>query len=506
MARSDALHPFQRWGTIDVAELGKVARPRASGVEPLMVKQSSYTWQPARNLDMPGGFQLVLDCEAGSDDVRRWTPSQDPYAFVLQASLAGQTILERAGVLSKAQSRSYNNMRLFFELSNRRREYFGRRFRRREDLMVIKAARIERERNDILPDDLGLTQTGKGKRWSVSDLLTHGRQAAIEAGLSARDEELWVRHGLLEAARMNPFDPAKLATAQLRSVIRLGLFDFDAETHSVDKEIAVRIVERFLTALERYLDDPPDKFRKRFFKQADNLVHQVAKKKHPGGPIDRSAVRSVLLQFVFDAHEYIADCLLVAMRAFAAALPQPLTESEIHLFSLLYLKPPTLGGIPLIMLHDRLPTLRECAIDLFYQPGDSRVVGTFLRVLNYYAAMTRNRREADRRRERRTHHRNDVGRPALSYELDEEVVIAGSDDQQHEVIAALLENRKAVCQCATTDNWKVITEPAIGEGVFDIEFGCSECGHTESIRTSQHELKDLASALRHRDEGFTSPG
>ncbi len=290
-------------------------------------------------------------------------------------------------------------------------------------------------------------------------------------------------------------------------MIRLGLFDFDAETHSVDEEIKVRIVERLLTALERHVGDPPDQFRKWFFEEADNLVHQVAKKKRRGGPVDRSAVRSVLLQVVCDAHEYIAGCLLVAMRAFAAALPQPLTASEMDLFSLLYLKPPTLGGIPLIMLHDRLPSLRECAVDLLCEPGDSRVVGTFLRVLNYYAAMARNRREADRRRTQSIHHRNDDGRPALRYDLDEEaVVIAGTDDQQHEVIAALLESRKASCRCATNDDWKVITEPAIGEGVFDIEFGCSECGHTESIRTSQHELKDLASALRQRNEGFNSPG
>jgi len=501
----DGLDSLHRWGRIEIEDLGEVQLSRENDATSLVVRRSQYTWSPSPELDLPRNSPLLFGCDLGSDGIRRFTPREPAAAFILRASLVGHAILEMNGFLPRKQRQLCHAKRLFFQQSNHLGEYFRRRFRRRGDLLVTQAARIEHESKDILPVDLGVAAGGHGTRWSVNDLLTKGREAAISAGLPANDEELLIRIGLFEAASVNPFNPAELTHDELRSLIRLGLFDFDDEISSVDDEVKTTVIECLMKALDRHLDDSHEQFHKWFFEQVDNLVHQIAKRKHRTGPIGRNIVRSVLLDFIFDAHGSVAHCVSVAMRAFAAALPHQLSERESQLFGLLYMGTPALGGFPLIMLHDRFPPLRESTIECIDQPADNRAAGTFLRVLAYYAAMVRNRREADRRYKRLAKHRNANDRPALHYGLDVvKLDIGGSANRQSAVIATLLENRNATCLCTTTDDWKVAEVPAIGEGEFDIGFCCRTCGHAESIRTSKEELKLLASRLRHGNEDFDS--
>jgi hypothetical protein len=170
MSSFDALHPFEQWGTTTVHDLGEHGRARNGQPGGLVVHRERHVWLPSEDLDLPNGFDLALECEEGPDSVRRWIPA-DTTAFVLQASQIGHSILERAGLLTEEQSRSYSDMRLLFQLSSRVGAYLRRQFKRKSDLLVPSVARIEPDKVDVLPVDLGCRPDGRGTPWSVEELI-----------------------------------------------------------------------------------------------------------------------------------------------------------------------------------------------------------------------------------------------------------------------------------------------------------------------------------------------
>jgi hypothetical protein len=271
---------------------------------------------------------------------------------------------------------------------------------------------------------------------------------------------------------------------QIRGVIRMGLFDFE-DLSAVEEHAKAIVIERLLTALQKHLDDPPDKFRYWFFESVDNIVRQIAKKKRGGGQIPREVVRHAILEIAFDSFDYVAGCVHVGMRAFAGALPRPLNDAECYLYSLCYFRPPALGELPLVMLHDRLPAIRESVFNLLSSPSDHHAAGTVLQMLRYLGEMSHNRRVADKMCKRNTKIRNDQDRPALRLELSADapaVKLAG--EGQSPVIASLLDRRKVECLCATTDDWEIVEHLGDTSAEFEIQFYCRECERTETVKTS----------------------
>ena len=61
---------------------------------------------------------------------------------------------------------------------------------------------------------------------------------------------------------------------------------------------------------------------------------------------------------------------------------------------------PHFGGLPLILLGERLGFIDGVIAEVCENPGDRRPIKVLHRLLQFYADMARARREADRRRKR----------------------------------------------------------------------------------------------------------
>src|SRR5262249_14233001 len=142
-----------------------------------------------------------------------------------------------------------------------------------------------------------------------------------------------------------------------------------------------------------------------------------------------------------------------------------------------------LGGLPLILLHDRFDFVREAILDIWEQPRNRRRVGGLLRLLHYYAAMASKKRGGGRPYKRQRPHPHDRNRSAVMLPLDpERDVIEAEPDHFQEIAAALREKRGASCRCGTTRNWRArLVEEETTTRLIVLDDGCGACGVTERV-------------------------
>jgi hypothetical protein len=465
------------WGRITVDVFGTSEAPSsAAQAAQAVLSESRYTWRPLPALGLPPEFQLELCCIADRQGVRRYVPQHGARAFVLQASLAGQAILAAGGQLNREQRQSYRVMQLFFQQADRLREHFGRSFKRAQDLWITGAVRSGER--DVLPEHLGLDSRGRGERWTVNELLARGRESAIADGAVPPDEETCIRHGLLQAARINPWEFKTENPGESRQLVRLSLFDLGPADKAIDSESKAIVTRRLVAALKRHIGDSSEAFNRWFLDELDNVVHQVAKQSKRGGPIDRSIVRQVLLETVFDAYQYVAQGVSVAMRDFASATPVPLNPREREILEAMYSETSALGGLSLILLHDRFPWVREIVKEVFTAPGDMQRFGVLLRLLEYFAEMTSKRRAADREEKWKGLARN---KPVAS---------DAAFERFSEIARELRRRRNARCKCNSTENWRAAVESDL-DGIVVLNDGCSVCNHNETITVTHDDLREV---------------
>lgn len=463
------------------------------------LRRSRYTWEPPPEIadQLPQGFSLSFECLAGGNGVRRFVPSLPVPAFILQASLGGSAFLGLKADLSAERRFGYHAMRLIYQQAPQLREHLARPFHREQDLYTPRAGRIGQEDRHILPADLGLDARGRGQPWKPSDLVAEGRAEAVAAGDPNPAEADCIRLGLAVAARRHPLKLTSLSKAESRQLVRLALFDLGPSTGSIQASVIATIQERLLTALERHLEDDSASFNRWFFEKLDNLVHLIAKKKRGGGKLSRDIVRQAHLEMVFRAFTYVGDCVHVQMQAFSRALPEALTAEERALFASLYRKDLRLGGLPLILLHERFGFVREAILDIWEQPRNRRRVGTLLRLLHYYADMASKKRDSDRRYKQQSRHRNQSNRSAVMLPLDADRDAARLEQDQFQEIAAVLrKNRGDSCRCGTTREWhaKVVEEKTTSR-VIVLDDGCGTCGETIRVKVPVERFREIGNQV-----------
>ncbi len=302
---------------------------------------------------------------------------------------------------------------------------------------------------------------------------------------------------MVEAAKRNPVDVAQLSAGELSRLIRLCLFDLGpVALRNIDPLDHERVIERLLAAVEKHADDTTDEFHSWFFDKRDNLIRQISKQKKNGGPIDKEVVRQVLLENVYTAYSYIADCVDVAMHAFANALAVPLLEKEHELFARFYYQSPDLGNLPLLMLHDQFQNHRQVILKIIANPAEQRHVGVLLRMMEFTAEMTTNRREADRR-----YKAIKLGANETAFTITADEAIAGGATSDADIgikfseFADLLRFRRGLtCECADGD-WIAKAEPPDAAGIVTFKFGCSTCGHCEDVESNIEELQAIVAGL-----------
>jgi hypothetical protein len=345
---------------------------------------------------------------------------------------------------------------------------------------------------DILPARIGLDPSGSGKRWGVADLLKRRRAHADANGESNPTPARCIAAGLFAAARINPLDPMSLSEADARVLVRLALFDLGPAS-TRDEAVRQMIIERLLSEIERHVSDDTDGFDRWFFKNRDDLIHQIAKQKKRGGEISREVVRRVFLDLVFESYSYVGDCVCLQMQAFAKALPIPLEHGERELFEETYFKRPWLGGLPLILIRERFEFLRDSILEILEAPGGTNRIAVLLRLLEFYGEMTSNRREVDRSYKKRGYHRNTRGRIARTVPLLDEPPSVPSETTSRlfqKIVDRLLEDRPSRCKCDRVGHRKA----CLLEHDTDVIIGlkCDECDSVERIEVPRSEFDRIA--------------
>jgi hypothetical protein len=485
------------WGKVAVEDLGEEMADVQG--EPLPVHASRYTWTPDTDLDLPPGFKLVLKCWDIDGKSRRFFPYESCEKFALEASLTGAAILERLGKLNGPARYSYRMSRLLFQRASGLQDHLMRKFVSAGDLKVTAAARVAGKR-DVLPPSIGLDYQQIGEPWPVEELLKQGRELANEHGDKAPDEEQRIRLGLLAAARLCPIDVSVLTEDQARSLVRMGLFGTGPSFEVVNEETKTQVEKRLLSAIDRHMDDDQEAFNLWFFKDADNLIRQVAKQKHDGGQVSRDVVRSVLLDLVFRSYGHVAQTVEVFLRDFAISRQVELAGDELAVFERMYYRQKELGGLPLLMLRDRFPLIREVALQLFVSPQNGELLGVLLQMLRFYSEMVENRRAADRRYKSVSQHKNACGRTANMVESSDNLFVERNNSQFDELVAHILEGRDKSCKCETSPAWNAKVAAQDRTGTITLDVACANCGHLETAIVTEDELRAAKEELADEDE------
>jgi hypothetical protein len=437
-----------------------------------------------------------MNCLVDPEGVRRFKPSVQPDQFILQAALAGSVMLKWYEDHSPEQQYDYHEMRLIYQLGRRVGEYYKRSFKTIRDLHLPKAASVDH--NHVLPPHLGFTEDGSGQPWTPATLIPEGCAFAIDTGVQNPSPEICIRFGLLMAARRLPFKIE--SPEECLRLVRFGLFDLGPNAEHVTESDFGRVHSRLRHAIRGHLKDHGNKFYRWLITNYDGVIHRIAKQKRSGGPIPNAIVRSVILELVFRAYTYIGRCVNVFMRNLLHCLPEPLTPVERPLFDSFYLGQPALGGLPVILLRDRLKEIREPFLEILANPENTREWGVALRLLDYYGNMASAKRTADRRYKNQRHHRNDLGRSAISQALDSSQPAPEIEDGLLQAVAAeAREARRAACSCETLADWYAEWTSDGGDSTHVMwRDTCSTCKHFEDVsvtRTRFQKISDMLSGL-----------
>jgi hypothetical protein len=253
-------------------------RPNAQNECVPFLVADQYVWRPSAGIEdaLPAGFEIIFNCLVGTNQARRFVPTDGVGTFILQASLAGNALLGRRANLNQARRFTYDTMRLIYQLAPTLREHYDRAFTRVDDLCLPRADGVDGAH--VIPDGVGRNAQGEGASWTPGELLMRGREHARGVGVSAPNPAACIRFGLLEAALRNPLDPAHVSQDEALRLVRLALFDLGPSSERMSEAQLDHVSDRFLALLERHLTDDTDSFRRWFF-NLDNVVHAIAKKK-----------------------------------------------------------------------------------------------------------------------------------------------------------------------------------------------------------------------------------
>jgi len=256
MAHNGRQDGASSWGHVTIWRCGEPFLLTSGVGDASIAEQSRYTWWPKSVLsaELPAEFRIAMDCVTGRDGLRRFAPAGGIETFLLEASLGGLAILSKSRGLDAEGRFAYHTMRLLFQHAPRLRERFDRSFKRESDLWIAGAERAGRGGKDILPARVGLDREGRGRRWTVTELLHRGRDQILEAGDPNPDPGRCIAVGLLAAARLDPLDPSLLSGSEALGLVRMALFDLGPAggIAEADKQV---VTDRLLEFIESHIED-----------------------------------------------------------------------------------------------------------------------------------------------------------------------------------------------------------------------------------------------------------
>jgi hypothetical protein len=293
-------------------------------------------------------------------------------------------------------------MWLLFQKCSKTKSFIERRF---NSAMELKAPDPSGERGrkvPLLPWPSGPEYREMGFPQSVKELLDLGAAQAALAGVANPSTSQRIHYAFAAVASLG--GGCTLSDTQVRERIQYALFDLPDRpvelSQQLEEEVELRLGEVLWTHIES--DEPQDRFNQWFWGGSNSFVKQVAQGL-PGRALDEAhqLVWYVLLQLGFRSYEYLGHCIQAVMRDIANCLDPPLTVEEELDFGKLYYPQPAFGGLPLILLAEKLEFCEGLVNRLLTNPEDAAAHAELHQLLFYYGDLVRLRREADRKKKAR---------------------------------------------------------------------------------------------------------
>ena len=476
-------------GQMDVKVLGESTLGRArSAVEPVRVRRDRYTWKAPRDLPgpLPHDRSVGMDVFTADDGVRRFLPCPDDGldGYIARAFQYGHSLLARDRNFTRDKWCDYLVAKLAFDRLNRVKVRMTRMLKSSADLSIHKALRSFLGEANILPRDLGLSASGKGRYWSVDKLLSEGRQAAQDSGLTSPSESEAISFGLFEAALRNPL---QVAEGEAESLVRMSLYDFSRSGSRASEADRAEVWQRFHDLIRQHLEEDRARFNAWLAGGHSNLLKSIANLGGASGrKLERTVVNRAMLDLGWRGYLLVGECLEAFARAFSKALLRPLSPREQSYFQAMYYRQPYLGGLPLTLVMLRKNQIQPAIVRLWEQPGDEQLIGALHQVLRYYTEMIPLRREADRLAKKPGQRIRE-----LKPELADLVPAAGANSSLlDEVFQDLIERRGLACPRCTKPLLGNLSKDGFQEGQsFQLEVQCEDHGLMDTVEVSWDELQ-----------------
>ena len=327
-----------------------------------------------------------------------------PSAFHYGLQILERNIPEKFGDADLLNS--YGLFWFLFQRARTMQPFLKRRFQHRKDLEITQG-----DVSNVLPWEGDPTAAKLGYPTTIDQLIEAGAKLALEYGIVSPSYAERIEFGLWQAAKLENSSP--VASNTVNRLIKTTLFNNEDAIHDVSEEDKQKIENAIFDAVKKGIDDDTtmEEFNKWFAGGSSTLVKQIGRQL-TDYPSERASelVTSALIELGYRAHHYMVQPIQAMMHDFEHALEEPLNEQEKKAFDLLYYPQPAFGGLPLVLLGERLDTVRLAALELMEDPENSSIIGQLHSLLRYYAMMISPRRAADRERKRRKKYENrDVG-------------------------------------------------------------------------------------------------
>ncbi len=380
--------------TYGAEPLGSVVRAQKRTAKGVLV--TVYHWLPPQSLkgDLPDDFTLEQECYLDGDGERRFYLNKGS-GYGEFAWAAGLALLKRVGKLSQDEINRHRLMWFYYLHMLQRRESLGNQFKHLKSLYITKLGReggLVEERT-VLPDDVGL---GGGEVWDRRRLIAEGRAEARRCGHEKPKTTACLQYGMLQAARLSPM---KLPPQSVLDVIRRCLLLEELKDGEVSQADLMEVDRRFQQLFAGHLDDSPEKLNSWYRGHGRSWISWLARaKKRTAEPaLDTALVRSALLQLGWEAYYRVAACLDEAMKNFGTLITPDLSARERDLFARMHLRRAAFGGLPIVMLTERLSFALPAFGEVLENDGpEGNHAAVLHRVLYWYAEIAPKRRQADR--------------------------------------------------------------------------------------------------------------
>ncbi len=343
-------------------------------------------------------FQLV---SIANIQQRLW-PASGMSDYSVYSRRFGFEILTSTPAISADDREDFELMLKLNQRMPQTKAHLKRQFSSITELKIRPSGRIDRQNDkNILPANLGLKADGRGRKWSIDQLLEEGDKLLESAPhVPVQSEEtddfrgqLRTAYGLMAAAEVNPL---RLSAAKVKQLVRMALLDMSPEIPPHPRQTEWFVTARLRALWNAHLGDSDSKFRNWFQGSRSNLVKALANLHgHQGGRLEREHVEWALLKLTGQGLWFAANC----QHQFAAAVWATISPQFHQLdrvdFEQLYFPQPYLGGLTLPLIWERSHFLRPILTRIWSEPANRKLRPILWRMLDYYVQMVGARRLAD---------------------------------------------------------------------------------------------------------------